>query len=337
MQKRDKPIVGLAMGDAAGIGPELIIKALKQPKTTENLDAMVIGDAKIMRKAVKLLKSSMTIETCQSCEDANFSAGVINVIDLNNLPTEVYATGKVEAAAGKAAVEYIEKAVQMALDRQVDAIATAPVNKEAMHLAGYDFAGVTELLGRLTDCKKFSLVVVLGPIRLFWVTNHVSLRKALDGVTKEAVLKKIHTVNEALTDFGIDKGSIAVTALNPHGGEGGAMGAEEIKEIIPAINIAQEEGINVLGPFPADTIFLQGRKGKFDAILAMYHDQGNIAAKLMDFGAGVTVVAGLPIIRTSVAHGTAFDIAGKGIAAPDTYIAAIKKAGEIAVKRGFIH
>ena len=206
-----------------------------------------------------------------------------------------------------------------------------------MHLAGYDFAGVTELLAHLTKSDKFAMVLTFGPIRLFYVTNHISMKKAYDGITKDNILEKIQGVNEALGDFGIENGKIAIAAFNPHGGEGGAMGDEEINEIIPAIEAAKQQGINALGPFPADTIFIHGRKGEFDAILAMYHDQGNIAAKLMGFGAGVTVVAGLPIIRTSVAHGTAFDIAGKGIAGADTFIAAIKTAGEIAVKRGLIH
>lgn len=337
MQKRNKPIIGLAMGDAAGIGPELIVKALQRPETIENLDALVVGDSKIMQKAIDVLGRNMILKVCQSSEDADFSEGIINVIDMDNLPIESFAMGKVDPVTGKAAVEYTEKAVEMALGREIDAIASAPVNKEAMHLAGYDFAGVTELLAHLTKSEKFAMVLIFGPIRLFYVTNHVSMRKVYDSIKKGIILKKIQGVNDALGDFGIENGKIAVAAFNPHGGEGGAMGNEEISEIIPAIKAAKQKGIDAMGPYPADTIFINGRKGEFDAILAMYHDQGNIAAKLMDFGAGVTVVAGLPIIRTSVAHGTAFDIAGKGIAGADTFIAAIKTAGEIAIKRGLVH
>lgn len=337
MQKRNKPIIGLAMGDAAGIGPELIVKALEQPDTTENLDALVIGDAKIMLKAINVLGSKMILKVCQSSEDTEFSQGIISIIDMNNLPAECFALGKVDCVTGKAAVEYTEKAVAMALNREIDAIVSAPVNKEAMHLAGYDFAGVTELVAHLTKSEKFAMVLIFGPIRLFFVTNHISMKKVYDNIKKDIILKKIQAVDNALGDFGIENGRIAVAAFNPHGGEGGAMGNEETDEIIPAIEAAKQKGINAMGPYPADTIFIHGRKGDFDAILAMYHDQGNIAAKLMDFGAGVTVVAGLPIIRTSVAHGTAFDIVGKGIASPDTFIAAIKTAGEIAVKRGLIH
>jgi 4-hydroxythreonine-4-phosphate dehydrogenase len=325
------------MGDAAGIGPEIIIKALQDPATTKDLDVIVIGDAGILKIATSQLKSHLTIETCASPQPGNYAPGILSVIDLNNVPEQFYAAGKVDPVTGKAAVEYIESAVKFALDGAVDAIASAPVNKEAMHQGGAPFAGVTELIAHLVGSKQFQLVSVFGKVRLFLVTNHVSLRTALDAITKETVLEKLRRTREDLKDFGIQDGAIAVAALNPHGGEGGAMGTEEIDEIVPAMDAARKEGIRALGPFPADTIFVQAQKGEFDAVLAMYHDQGNIASKLMDFGAGVTVVTGLPIIRTSVAHGTAFDIAGQGIAAPDTFIAAIKTAGEIAVKRGLVH
>jgi 4-hydroxythreonine-4-phosphate dehydrogenase len=285
-----------------------------------------------MGKAVALLGSKLKINVCTTVKDADFSPSVLNVVDLANLPEAIFAKGQVDPVAGKAAIEYISRAVEMALAGEIDAISSAPINKEAMHLAGYDFAGVTELLAYLTNSKEYAMVLVLGPIRLFYVANHVSMREALESVTKETVLSKIRQVNKALGDFGITGGKIAVAALNPHGGEGGAMGTEEAKEIIPAIEAAKSEGIDALGPFPADTIFIRGRKGDFDAILVMYHDQGNIAAKLLGFGSGVTVVTGLPIIRTSVAHGTAFDIAGTGTASPETLIAAIRTAGEIAKK-----
>ena len=333
MANTNRPIVGLPMGDAAGIGPEIIVKALDDPQATGDLDALIIGDARIMAKAVALLGSKLQIKTCTAAGDADFSPGVLNVVDLANLPEDIFAKGVVDPVAGNAAIEYIRRAVEMALAGEIDAITSAPVNKEAMHLAGCDFAGVTELLGHLTKTRHYAMVLVLGPIRLFYVTNHVSMREALESVTKETVLSKIRQVNGALGDFGITGGKIAVAALNPHAGEGGAMGAEETDAIGPAIEAAKSEGIDALGPFPADTIFLRGRKGEFDAILVMYHDQGNIAAKLLGVGSGVTVVTGLPIIRTSVAHGTAFDIAGTGTASPENLIAAIRTAGEIAARK----
>ncbi len=337
MKKRNRPIIGLPIGDVSGIGPEIVVKALEDPQITRDLDVVVIGDAEIMNRAIRLLDSKLTVDTCRSPAQGDFSSGVMNLIDMSNLPGWIFAAGRVDPVAGRAAAEYIEKAVELALAGEIDAITSAPVNKEAMHQAGYDFAGVTEFLAHLTDSKKYALVLVLGPIRLFYVTNHVSMREALANIKKEFILNKILMVNEALADFEIENGKIAVTAFNPHGGEGGAMGLEEIEEIIPAIEAAQGKGINAVGPFPADTIFLQAKRGQFDALLSMYHDQGNIAAKLLGVGVGVTVVTGLPIIRTSVAHGTAFDIAGKGIASPDTLISAIKTAGEIAVRRGRIH
>ena len=337
LHKKNRPIVGLAMGDAAGIGPELIVKALAEPNAIDGLDSVVIGDAKIIQKVVSILNYDLQVRIIDDPSDAVFSPRTVNVIDLNNVPLDLYASGRAHPITGKGAVESIQKAVELALERKIDAIASAPVSKEAIHLAGCNFAGVTEYLAHLTECSNFEMVLVLGPIRLFYLTNHTSMKKALAGVTKESVIKKILAVDDSLKDLGISSGKIAVAALNPHGGEAGAMGTEETTEIIPAIEAAKEKGVNVVGPFPADTIFVHGKKGEFDAILAMYHDQGNIAAKLLDFGAGVTFVAGLPIIRTSVAHGTAFDIAGKGIASPQTYIAAIKQAGKIAIKRNFVH
>jgi len=325
------------MGDAAGIGPEIIVKALADPETTRDLDALVIGDAGIMRRAADLVGGPVRIHACRSAGEADLSAGVISVIDLANLPEDVFARGEVDPAAGRAAVEYTERAVEMALAGEIDAVASAPVNKEAVHRAGYDFAGGTELFAHLTNCKKYAMVLILGPIRLFYLTNHVSMREAWRSVKKDVILARLRTVRGALAEFGIERGKIAVAALNPHGGEGGSLGREEIEEIIPAVKAARAEGMDALGPFPADTIFVRGRKGEFDAILAMYHDQGNIAAKLLDFGAGVTLVAGLPIIRTSVAHGTAYDIAGRGVASPATFIAALKTAGSAARARGRPH
>jgi len=325
------------MGDAAGIGPEIIVKALAAPETTRELDAIVIGDAKIIRKAVMLVGSDMCIHVCSSPQEVVFSENVLSLIDLDNLPESAFAKGAVDPLLGKAMVEYTERAVKMALAGEIDAMVSAPANKEAMHLAGYDFAGGTELIAHFSNCKRYSMVLILGPIRLFYVTNHVSMKEAFDSIRKAVILERLRDVNKALAELGIEKARIGVAAFNPHGGEGGTMGREELDEIVPAVEAARAEGINALGPFPADTVFVRGKKGDFDAILAMYHDQGNIAAKLLDFGAGVTVIAGLPIIRTSVAHGTAFDIAGQGIASPDTLIAAIKAAGDIARARGRIH
>ncbi len=328
-QQSAKPLIGLAMGDAAGIGPELIVKALENRALTQNLDVLVIGDQKIMETAAAGLNSRLVLVACKSVQEARFCPESVPVIDLNNVPVSLYACGKVDARTGKAAVEYTKRAVEMALAGEIDALVSAPVNKQAMHLAGYDFAGVTELLAHLTQAKQVEMILILGPLRLFYLTNHVSMKQVFASIKKESILQKLRNVQAALSGLGIHQGKIAVAAFNPHAGEGGCLGTEEIDEIIPALDTARQEGIRALGPFPADTIFLDGKSGAYDAILVMYHDQGNIAAKLMGFGAGVTFAAGLPVIRTSVAHGTAFDIAGKGVAEPDTLIAAIDTAGQI--------
>ena len=333
----DKPIIGITMGDAAGIGPEIIVKALKESSLLDELNAVVIGDAKIMEKALKILSNCLKLKRITKIKEADFSKEIINVLDLDNLPEDIFATGKVDVRAGKAAVEQTKKAVEIALRGEIDAITSAPVNKEAMHLAGYDFAGQTELLAHLTNCKKYQMVLCIGYLRLFYVSNHISMKDAFNRIKKKIILSKIEGVNEALKDFGIENGRIAVAGFNPHAGENGLMGSEEKEEIIPAIQAAQMKGVNALGPFPADAVFVNARKGAYEAVLAMYHDQGNIAAKMMGAGTGVTVVVGLPVIRTSVAHGTAYDIAGKGIAKPESLISAINTAAEIARARGKAH
>ena len=333
----DKPIIGLTMGDAAGIGPEICVKALADKETIHSNNVLVIGDSRIMEKARILINEKMKIQSFSHVTEAKFSEDVISVLDLKNNQLDDFACGEVRASSGKAAVEQTEKAVQLALANEIDAITSAPLNKQAMHQAGYHFAGQTELLGHLCRCKKASLALYIGPIRLFYLSNHVSMKTACENIKKEKILKKIVEIEEVLKGFSIEKGRIAVAAFNPHAGEGGALGSEEQEEIIPAIKAAQKRGIMALGPFPADAIFINARKGEYDAVLVMYHDQGNIAAKLMDFGAGVTVAIGLPIIRTSVAHGTAFDIAGKGLADPATLILAIQTAGKIARAKGKVH
>ena len=327
-----KPIIGLTMGDAAGIGPELIIRLYQEKGLSDKAKMIVIGDADIIEEAGKAVRSDVAINTVHSVNQALFRNGTIDVLDLNNLSRESFALGKVDKAIGKASVEYLIRALELALNNEIDAITSAPLNKEAMHMAGFHYAGQTELLADLTKTKKFGMMLIFGPIKMFYVTNHVSIRKALKKVKKEIILEKLSFINDALTEFHENK-PIAVAALNPHAGEGGKMGTEEIEEIEPAVEEAVKRGIQVLGPLPADTLFLKAKEGVFGAVLAMYHDQGNIAAKLLKFGSGVTVVSGLPIVRTSVAHGTAFDIAGQGIASPEALIQAVLTAAEFVERK----
>ena len=328
-----KALIGLTMGDAAGIGPELTVKVFSDRILMEMADMIVIGDSGILSEAIKMVNSDMTINTVGSVDEAVFKEGRMNVLDLKNIDVSLHASGKTNSECGRAACEYTEVAVKLALSGEIDAIASAPVNKDAMHLAGYDHAGQTEFIASLTNTHEFGMVLYFGPVKLFYVTNHVSLRDALDNVRKNIILSKIKFIHETLAGLGGKNNSIAVAAINPHAGEAGRMGRDEIEEIIPAVEAARELGIDALGPFPADTLFIKAKEGAYGAVLAMYHDQGNIAAKLMGFGSGVTAISGLPIIRTSVAHGTAFDIAGKGIASPDTLIQAVRLAVELVEAR----
>ena len=236
-----------------------------------------------------------------------------------------------DAEAGQAAVVYTQEAGRLAMNGVIDAIVSAPLNKEAMRAAGYPYEGQTQILGELTGSKRYGMILIFGYLRVLMLTTHVSLRKACDAVTREKVLAMIELGDESLKRFGIPKPRIAVAGLNPHSGEGGLFGTEELEGSIPAINEARARGIDALGPVPADVVFLQARDGQFDLVLAMYHDQANMASKLLGFGEVVTLLAGLPIIRTSVGHGTAYDIAGRGVASEVNFVCAIKAAAEFAV------
>jgi len=328
-----KPIIGLTMGDAAGIGPEIIIKVFQNRKVIEEANIIVIGDKDIIDEAQKTLNTRFKINAINYFKEVEFKQGEINVYDLDNLDRNDFALGKVDKKIGKAAVEYLIKATDLALSNRIDAITSAPLNKEAMQLAGYSYAGQTELLASLTKTKKYGMLLIFGPIKMAFVTNHVPLKDAIRKIKKNQIFSKIEFLYKSISEFGYNNLPIAVAGLNPHAGENGTIGYEEIREIEPAIVKARSKGINVIGPLPADTLFIKAKEGNYSGVLVMYHDQGNIAAKLLNFGSGVTYVSGLPIIRTSVAHGTAFDIAGKGIASPDTLIESVKLASKLAVKK----
>ena len=328
-----KPTIGITMGDAAGIGPEIITKTYQKKEIFSSANIIVIGDKSIIKEAMTLVKSDIQLNIITSIKQAKFKYKVMDLIDLNILNKSKFAIGKVDKEIGKASVQYIIEATQLALSREIDAIVSAPLNKTSMHLAGYNYAGQTELLANLTNSQEYGMILFFGPIKICFVTNHVSMKNALKKIKKRNILTKIEFLHKTLLLFNEKNLPIAVTGLNPHAGENGKLGEEEIKEIIPAINEARNKGINVIGPFPADTVFVNAKKHIYSAILVMYHDQGNIAAKLLNFGSGVTFISGLPIIRTSVAHGTAFDIAGHGIALPNALINAVKLAISLVLKK----
>ncbi len=318
------------MGDASGIGPEIIVKALSSGEIYEICRPIVIGDAKVMTAATKFAEAPLRVNAVDKVDEATFERGVLDVLDLKNLDASEIEVGRVNRASGKAAAEFVQKAVELALKGEIHAIATAPLNKEAMNMAGYHYPGHTEILAHLTKTEKYAMMLVAGSVRVVHVTIHVSLREACESIDKEAVLNTIVIAHDSLKSMGFKDPRIAVSGLNPHAGEGGLFGREEIEHITPAIQEAKKRGIKAQGPFPPDIVFLKARDGLFDAVVAMYHDQGHIPVKLLGFEEGVNVTIGLPIVRTSVDHGTAFDIAGKGVANPRSMVEAIKVAAEFA-------
>jgi 4-hydroxythreonine-4-phosphate dehydrogenase len=339
-----RPIIGITIGDAAGVGPEIIAKSLSFEDIYRICRPVVIGDAGAMQQAEKIAQVNVGVNSVSHVKDAKFEYGLIDVLDLKNIDLETLKMGRVSAMTGRAAVEYIKRAVQLALNNEIHAIATAPINKEAINKAGYDYSGHTELLADLTDTKDYAMMLIKEPLRVTHVTTHSSLKQACLMIKKERIRKVIELTNSALQAVGIRKPRIAVASLNPHRGEGGLFGTEEIEEITPAVEAAKGEGVDIEGPLPADTVFVKARGRAYDAVVAMYHDQGHIPIKLLGLEwdeeekawtlvSGINVTIGLPIIRTSVDHGTAFGKAGKGTANPQSMTEAIKLAAVMAKKR----
>lgn len=309
-----KPILGITMGDAAGIGPEIIVKALADKALYDLARPVVFGDRKIMERAVAIVGADLKCRTIAEPAAGGQEYGFIDIVDLDNLPADL-PFGQVDARAGKAAYEYIAKAVACAQKGEIHAIVTAPLNKEALNLGGNRYPGHTEILGALTGQKDYSMMLVGGPLRVIHVTTHVAFSKVPELVKKERVLRVIKLAQEALQMLGLERPRIAVAGLNPHSGEHGLFGDEDEREIAPAVAQARQLGLDVTGPVPPDTVFYQAAiKKEFDMVVVMYHDQGHIPIKVLGFETGVNVTVGLPCIRTSVDHGTAFAIAGQGVA-----------------------
>lgn len=336
-----KPIIGISMGDPAGIGPEIIVKALSSPAVYASCRPVVVGDADVLRQAVQQLGQDREIRSIQKLEEAMYQFGSIDVYDLANVDMSELKYGEVSAMAGKAAFEAVRCLIDLALQSQVDATVTAPINKESIHKAGHAFSGHTEIYAHYTNTKNYAMLLADDALRVIHVSTHVSLRQACDRVTKSRVLDVIDLLHHACIQFGIANPRLAVAGLNPHAGENALFGDEEVKEIIPAVQEAQQQGYLVEGPLPPDTVFTKAIQGRYDGCVAMYHDQGHIPFKLlgfkwnnetqrMDSVKGVNITLGLPIIRTSVDHGTAFEIAGKGIACEDAMLISIDYALKMA-------
>lgn len=317
------------MGDPAGIGPEVIVNALRNPEMQTICRPIVVGDPFVMKEAMQLCNASLTLVTVNFLSDTFPSSGTVGIIDTGGLKS--FQKGGPSAESGRACVSYIKKAVELARDKQVDAIVTAPISKEALKIAGQKWHGHTEMLAELTGTAEYAMMLAGGPLRVILVTIHTALRNVPQLITRKAVLKTIRLAKKACDMMGISGPRIAVAGLNPHAGEAGIFGSEEIDAISPAIEDAKKEGLPVTGPYPPDTIFHKAYKGDIDIIVSMYHDQGLIPLKMVSFDTGVNVTIGLPIIRTSPDHGTAYDIAGKGIASPSSMIEAIKLAAKLRI------
>ncbi len=324
------PLIAITLGDPAGIGPEIIVKALRRAEVYARCRPLVVGDARILRRAAGWVDAGdLAFDAVAQPAAGRFAPGWITLLDLGNAdPTQIDA-GRLSAAGGRAAVEYVFCACDLALAGAVDAVVTAPLNKEAIHLAGFtQYAGHTELLAERTGAGRVSMLLTGPRLRVVHVSTHVSLAEAIRRVTAERVGQVIELAQRSCLALGVAQPRIAVAGLNPHASENGLFGHEEEREIWPAICAARDRGLNVTGPLPPDTVFLRALKGEFDIVVAMYHDQGHIPMKVLSFDSGVNVSVGLPIIRTSVDHGTAFDIAGSGKASEESLLAAI----EVAVK-----
>lgn len=323
-------INGITIGDPAGIGPEITLKALKKANEYK-AKYVVYGSLKVLQYYNDLL--SLGFRFIEIHDPLEYQEGYLNVLNIKDLSPEDFTLGKVAPVCGDAAYQYLVRAIQDAMDRKIGAIVTAPLNKEALHLGGHFYDGHTEILAKKTGTKKFAMMF-MGPFKIIHVSTHCSLREACDRVKKERVLDCIRFAEMMMKKTGIDHPSIAVAGLNPHAGEHGLFGNEEIEEIIPAVEEARKEGINALGPISPDSVFIKNLDGIYDAVVAMYHDQGHIAAKLGNVNQCVNCTVGLPIIRTSVDHGTGFDIAGKGIASEENMMEAIKAAELFEAREG---
>src|SRR5881296_4065177 len=324
-----RPRVAITMGDAAGIGPEIIVKALADHAVTARAIPLVLGDARVLERAMDATQVRLPIRTLARPAEAGGRPGMIELIDYRNVDVAEHRWGETRPAFGAAAVHYTREAGRLALAREIDAMVSAPLNKEAMHAAGYAYEGQTEILGELTATRP-AMLLLLGKMRVMLFTNHMALRAVCDYVRKDRVLDRLVLADAALRDMGIARPRLVVAGLNPHAGESGAFGREEQEEIVPAIAAARERGIDAEGPFPADTVFLKARDGVYDLTLALYHDQGLMAVKLVGFGRVVTLLIGIPLIRTSTGHGTAFDIAGRNLADHKNLLEAIRVAAEVA-------
>jgi 4-hydroxythreonine-4-phosphate dehydrogenase len=325
------PLLAITMGDPAGIGPEIALRAVLSFEKPLQTKILIIGSMDILKATARQLSFSQPMHSVLHPSD--MISGSINIVDVREPVLRDYVIGKPQPQCGLAAYNYIIKGIEMALAKHIDAVVTCPINKEALKMAGIPYPGHTEIFADKTHSPHYSMMFACDNVYVVHVTTHVSLKQAITQITKEHVLEHTRLLNEALKNLGIKNPRIAIAGLNPHAGENGMFGDEEIIHIRPAVEQAIHEGINAKGPYPPDTVFMRAFSGEFDGVVSMLHDHGFVALKSRNFDDGVNITLGLPIIRTSVGHGTAYDIAGKGIASEKSLIAALHAACQMASHR----
>jgi 4-hydroxythreonine-4-phosphate dehydrogenase len=334
------PIIGITMGDPASIGPEIAIKALLKKDIYAICKPLLVGDAAVFQDIIKRLNMDASINAIENVAEAQFQFGVVDVYDLKNVELDKLVFGEISAMAGNASFEAVKKVIDLALAGQVDATVTGPINKKSINEAGHHFAGHTEIYAHYTGTKKYAMLLVEDNLKVIHVSTHVSLRQACDLVKKDRILEVVSLLHNGLKQLGETNLKIGIAGLNPHAGDSGLFGTEDDLEILPAVEEAKRLGYDVEGPVPPDTLFAKAATGSYGGVVAMYHDQGHIPFKLsgfkwnaekqqMDSVKGVNITMGLPIIRTSVDHGTAFEIAGKGVASADAMVLAIESAVQL--------
>ena len=325
----DRPLIGVTVGDPAGIGPEIVVKALSEPKIYAQMRPLIFADRISLEQTLEMLGADIELHAV-SDPAGRYEASCLDFVDVGVLK-EPLAYGKISASGGRAGYTYLDRAIDTALTGAVDGLATAPLNKESLQAAAVPFIDHTAALKAKATRREPMTLFVAGQLRIFFLTRHISFREIADAITREGILEYLPLCDLYLRQLGLDAPTIAVAALNPHGGEQGLFGTEEMEVIIPAVKEAQERGGRVVGPVPADSVFNQALEGRYDGVLSLYHDQGHIAAKTYDFHGTVSLTMGLEFLRTSVDHGTAFDIAGQGVADAHGMVEALKAAGTYAL------
>ena len=326
----NKPLIAIPMGDPAGIGPEIVVKAIADEQVQKTAVCLVIGDQRVLARAIQICNTPLKIHLVETPDQALDEKGILNLVDLANADPAAFEMGKVSALCGQAAYEYIAKSIELANKRAVDAVATTPINKESLKAGNVPFIGHTEIFAELTQTQDPLTMFEVHGMRVFFLSRHVSLRKACDMVKKDRIIDYVKRCTMALQRLGIQSGTMAIAGLNPHSGEHGLFGDEEVTDVEPAVQELQAQGYDVVGPVGADSVFHLALQGHYHSVLSLYHDQGHIATKTLDFERTIAITNGLPFLRTSVDHGTAFNIAGKGIASAVSMIEAILLAAKYA-------